>query len=226
MTIPRIRLVPAVVLLWVGSFWCSAFSETIPLPEHPRPDFERQGWQNLNGPWQFQFDKEDAGLGAKWFEQKDKRFDQNIIVPFPWGSPLSQVEDKSPIAWYARSLRLPDGWEQQRVFLVIGACDWETQAWLDGHPLGKHQGGYVPFEFELTGLLTPGQDHRLVLRVDDATRAFKLEGKQGYGNARGIWQTVYLESRPQRFLRQVHFLPDIDSGKVTIRAMLDAAASA
>jgi hypothetical protein len=86
----------------------------------------------------------------------------------------------------------------QRVFLVIGASDWHTTAWLDGTKLGEHQGGYTPFEFELTPHVRPGTAQRLTLRVDDADRAFKLEGKQGYGNARGIWQTPYLEARARR----------------------------
>jgi hypothetical protein len=203
----------------------AATAQTIPLPEHPRPDWERVGWTNLNGTWQFGFDKQDAGLKGKWFEAKQNLPGQ-IQVPFPWGSALSGVKDEAPVAWYARTVRMPEAWKGQRVFLVIGACDWETQAWLDGQPLGTHRGGYTPFEFELTRWLKPGRDHRLVLRVDDAARAFKLEGKQGYGNARGIWQTVYLEARPELFLRSVRFTPDIDQGKVKVQAELSAAAPA
>ncbi len=192
----------------------------IPLPEHPRPDFQRPAWQNLNGPWQFRFDKADAGLAEQWFAGNVK-FPETIVVPFPWGSALSTVPDQARIAWYGRTVRMPDDWRGQRVFLVIGACDWETQAWLDGKPLGTHRGGYTPFEFELTPQLKPGQDHRLVLRVDDADRPFKLEGKQGYGNARGIWQTVYLEARPATHLQTIHFVPDIDRAVVTVKATLN-----
>jgi hypothetical protein len=203
----------------------AAPATTIPLPEHPRPEFQRSTLLNLNGPWQFRFDAESAGLTAKWADGKTD-FPLTIIVPFPWGSVLSQVKDEAPIAWYARTVRLPEAWQGQRVFLVIGACDWETQAWLDGRPLGTHRGGYTPFEFELTPRLKPGQEHRLVLRVDDAKRDFKLEGKQGYGNARGIWQTVYLEARPPAHLVSLHFTPDIDQGRVVVRAELNAPAAA
>ncbi len=203
----------------------AAADSPIPLPEPPRPDFQREAWLNLNGPWQFVFDPGDHGLAEQWSARQDPMPD-TIIVPFPWGSPLSKVSDQAPIAWYERTVRAPETWQGQRVFLVIGACDWETQAWLDGHPIGTHRGGYTPFEFELTPHLKAGQDHRLVLRVDDSTRAFKLEGKQGYGNARGIWQTVYLEARPQTFLQTLHFTPDIDGGRVTVRATLNSPAPA
>jgi hypothetical protein len=200
-------------------------ADPIPLPEHPRPDFERTAWVNLNGPWQFGFDKENAGARAEW-SKGNAAFPLSITVPFPWGSVLSGVPDTAPIAWYRRTIKTPLDWEGNRVFLVVGACDWETEAWLDGTPVGTHRGGYVPFEFELTPHLKAGQEHRLVLRVDDTARAFKLEGKQGYGNARGIWQTVYLEARPQVYLETVHFSPDIDNGKVAVRATLSSAAPA
>jgi hypothetical protein len=103
---------------------------------------------------------------------------------------------------------------------VIGAADWRTTAWLDGQKLGTHDGGYIPFEFELTKNLKPGQPQRLVLRIDDAPRAFKLEGKQGYGNARGIWQTPYLEARGAVPLHTLHFSPDIDRKRVSVAARL------
>lgn len=215
------------LLVWLGLWSAISLmaSETIPLPEHPRPDFQRPQWLNLNGPWQFRFDADDAGRQAKWFAA-DAPFPHTIVVPFPWGSALSGVDDEAQIAWYARTVDVPAAWQGQRVFVVIGACDWETQAWLDGHPLGTHGGGYTPFEFELTEHLRAGQQHRLVLRVDDRDRAFKLEGKQGYGNARGIWQTVYLEARPKRFLTALHFAPDVDRERVAVTARLNAEAPA
>jgi len=191
----------------------------IPLPEHPRPDFQRDLWQNLNGPWQFQFDAPDSGEARGW-SRGELPSARTIVVPFPWGSPLSGVPDSAVIAWYARSIAVPAAWAGRRVFLVIGAADWRTTAWLDGQQLGTHDGGYIPFEFELTRYLKPGQEHRLVLRIDDAPRAFKLEGKQGYGNARGIWQTPYLEARGRTPLRTLHFSPDVDRGRVVVAAQL------
>jgi beta-galactosidase/beta-glucuronidase len=164
-------------------------AQTIPLPEHPRPDFERTSWQNLNGVWQFEFDSLDQGITKKWNEGT-AAFAHKITVPFPWGSSLSGVKDKADIAWYKREITISPEWKNKRTFLTIGASDWETTVWLDGKLLGKHQGGYTPFSFELTEHLKYGQSQKLVVRADDKRREFTLYGKQGYGNARGIWQTV------------------------------------
>jgi hypothetical protein len=196
---------------------------SMPLPEHPRPDHFRESWINLNGTWDFRFDPEDKGEREGW-QNGSASFSEKILVPFSWGSPLSGVGDKADIGWYSRTVRVPREWDGKRVFLVIGASDWITTGWLDGKPLGSHRGGYTPFEFELTSLLTPGRDQRLVLRVDDTKQPFKLEGKQGYGPARGIWQTPYLEARGADPLAAVHFLPDIDRETVVVKAYLLAPA--
>jgi hypothetical protein len=202
-------------------------TEEIPLPEHPRPDFERPDWLNLNGPWAFRSDSTDAGLRERWADGAADGeaagaggFPERITVPFSWGSPLSGVEDEADIGWYARTVEVPARWDGRRVFLVIGASDWRTTAWLDGEELGTQQGGYTPFAFELTPHVRPGDRHRLVMRVDDTPHGYRLEGKQGYGNARGIWQTPYLEARGDAALEWVHFTPDIHEGRVTVEARL------
>lgn len=197
----------------------SLFGQSIPLPEHPRPDFERKQWENLNGEWNFAFDSLNIGIQENW-AAVPSGFDKKITVPFPWGSALSGVADEADIAWYHRTISVAEQWKNKRTFLTIGASDWETTVWLDGQLIGKHQGGYVPFSFELTDFIQYDQAQDLVIRVDDARRDFTLYGKQGYGNARGIWQTIYLESRGQNYLEALHFTPDIDNELVQITAYL------
>src|SRR5258705_6030208 len=89
-----------------------------PLPEHPRPDFQRPQWLNLNGRWQFWFGQQDSGK-------------REIVVPFSWGSPLSGVPDSGDIGWDARAITLPHARRRRRAFLVFPALDRCTTAWLD-----------------------------------------------------------------------------------------------
>lgn len=192
-------------------------AQNLPLPEHPRPDFERMQWLNLNGVWQFEFDSLNVGKEKLWFNNNTD-FSKKITVPFPWGSNLSGIKDEADIAWYSKSIVLDNKWNNKRVFITIGASDWETEVWFDGHYLGKHQGGYTPFSFELTKYIKIGVQQNIVIRVDDVRRDFTLYGKQGYGNARGIWQTVYLEAMGKTAFDYIHFTPDIDNGTVNISA--------
>ena len=143
------RVASLSLLLFVATS-LQAQDAAIPLPEHPRPDLERAEWVNLNGDWSFRFDKDGKGEAERWFESAPSGFPLKIHVPFPWGSKLSGVPDEADIAWYARSVRVPEGWKGKRIFLVVGASDWKTSGWLDGQPIGNYQGGYTPFELELT----------------------------------------------------------------------------
>jgi hypothetical protein len=215
-----------IILMTIMSISIAAeFSkDNIPLPEHPRPDFQREEWINLNGPWNFKFDSEDVGETQKWYSG-DSEYEKEIMVPFSWGSKLSGVNDEADIAWYKRSIKVPSDWKNNRIALVIGACDWHTKVWLDGKFLGEHKGGYTPFEFDLTEHVVAGKDHSLVLRVDDTPYPFKLYGKQGYGRAAGIWQTIYLEARPENSIQYIHFTPDIDNDLVKVNLALNEAAS-
>ena len=198
------------------SFLCFAsllFAQQIPLPEHPRPDFERSNWLNLNGIWDFEFDSLNIGVEKIW-QNGNTAFSKKINVPFPWGAPLSGVKDQADIGWYKKKITVPKSWENKRVYVTVGASDWETTVWLDGVLVGKHQGGYTPFSFELTQNIKYDAPQYLVIRADDKRRSFTLYGKQGYGNARGIWQTIYLEGRGKTFMESIHFTPDIDKNTV------------
>ena len=195
----------------------------IPLPEHPRPDFKRDQWQNLNGKWDFKFDPNNEGLSNSWFTG-EKKFEDKIIVPFSWGSKLSGLPDNANIGWYSRDIEVSSKWKGKKIFITIGASDWETSLWIDGKFVGKHEGGYTPFSFELTPFLTYGKKHKIIVRVDDDagdpnkfSRGHALYGKQGYGNARGIWQTVYLEARGSNYFDAIHFTPDIDNKSVNVK---------
>ena len=190
--------------------------QSIPLKEHPRPDFQRDQWLNLNGLWDFRFDPQNAGENEKWYDKSDS-FDKKILVPFPWGSKLSGVNNEAEIGWYSRQIEVPSDWNGKKIFIVFGASDWITTAWLDGQKLGSYQGGYTPFEFEITPYLKKGEKQQLVVRVDDSPFPYKLYGKQGYGEAKGIWQTVYLDARGQCFVKSLKFTPDIDNQKVNVK---------
>ena len=134
------------------------------LPEHPRPDFERSQWINLNGEWDFKFDPKDLGVKEHW-EKSQQKYPLKIQVPFPWGSQLSGVKDETDIAWYQRLIEVPANWQSKRTFLVIGASDWKTDVYLDGQKIGSHEGGYTPFSFDLTKFLKSGQKQQLNILV-------------------------------------------------------------
>ena len=179
----------------------------IPLPEHPRPDWERSDWINLNGEWDF--------------GNAPDRLDQKILVPFGWGSPASGVKDLGDRGFYSRKVTVPSEWKGKRVFVIVGASDHDTTCRFAGETVGSYSGGYVPFEFELTEFVRWGEEQTLEFDVWDPSDkesrdGHYLYGKQGYGNVRGIWQTVYLEARGEEYLDSATFTPSLEDGSVFV----------
>jgi len=219
----KLKFVVLFAMLATG-FITSAQTPNIPLPEHPRPDFMREQWLNLNGYWDFMLDADNKGESMEWQKSKTA-FTQRILVPFPWGSKLSEVDNKAEIGWYRRAISVPATWKGKRIFVIVGACDYQTKAWFDGNMIGEHSGGYTPFEFEITNTVNFGSEQLLTIKADDSPKPHKLEGKQGYGQAKGIWQTVYLEAREAIFFKKVHFVPDIDKRVVKVKVTLNQPAA-
>jgi len=196
----------------------------IPLKEYPRPDFERAVWQNLNGYWQFAPDSADTGEKDNWQDAPEK-FGSKILVPFSWASPMSGIElPKVNVGWYSRSFSVKGkDWTGKDIYLIFGASDFHTKVWINGQTAGEHKGGYLPFEFNITDLLKTG-NNEIVVRVEDEELDNRPSGKQYYGNAKGIWQTVYLEPRSSIHLSALRFTPDIDNSKVNVAVELSAPA--
>lgn len=135
------------------------------------------------------------------------------------------------VGWYRRDVVIPDNpaWRGKRTILTIGAADFFTDAWCNGVHLGHHEGGYTPFEFDLTDALESGGDHRacLVLRVEDPMENHEQPvGKQWrwYTTTSGIWQTIFVEPRSQRHVASFRIVTDIESGTARFSVKLDGPA--
>lgn len=203
-------------------------SRGIPRPEYPRPQFVRREWLNLNGTWEFRLDPENAGIAQSWFHSAG--FDKTILVPFSIESKLSGIADRSfhPCIWYRRTFRVPENWSGKRILLHFGAVDYKAMAWVNGIPVGWHEGGHTPFQAEITGELKAG-DNVLVVRAEDPpTDRYIPRGKQHweeesvsifYARTTGIWQTVWLEPVSGSHVASVRITPHLN-GKVEFDARI------
>ncbi len=91
--------------------------------EYPRPQFEREAWQNLNGSWQFEFDDENTGLAEQWFDA-GRSFSRTIEVPFAYQTPLSGIHDTSfhDWVWYKRNFSVDGGWKGKKGVAPFRGC--------------------------------------------------------------------------------------------------------
>ena len=203
----------------------------LPRPEHPRPNWHRELWLNLNGAWQFAFDPRLEGEHRRWYRpENDHPFEQQIVVPFPWESKLSGVARKDYLGagWYRREITMPRAWQGQRVWLHFGAVDWHARVWLNGRPIGEHEGGYTPFAFDMTPYLQPDVPAQLVVRAFDVCDATTPLGKQvprWYNHSSGIWQTVWLEATGAGRIVRAYITPDLAGGGARVRLTLQVPAA-
>ncbi len=133
-------------------------------------------------------------------------------------------EPRHTIGWYRKTVSVPENWGDRRVILNFGAVDWETTVWVNGQIIGKNENGYLPFEFDITDALTPGEPALIVVRAYDAQdHGEQLAGKQigWYERTSGIWQSVYLEPRNATHIAQCHITPDIDNASATFDVKID-----
>ncbi|MDH7482361.1 MAG: glycoside hydrolase family 2 TIM barrel-domain containing protein [Armatimonadota bacterium] len=198
----------------------------IPRPEHPRPDFMRAAWQNLNGKWQFAIDNEKSGMEKGWHTGHD--FPSEILVPFCPESRLSGIgmTDFMNAVWYRRHFKVDKALQGRRLLLHFGAVDYEARVWVNGHEVAHHRGGYTPFSADVTDVVDMnGENELVVYAVDELRTGFQPSGKQShrlesygcmYTRTTGIWQTVWLEAVPETYISSLAIWPDAMNGRVAL----------
>jgi beta-galactosidase/beta-glucuronidase len=204
--------------------WGTAVTAENAWTEYPRPQMQRDAWQNLNGMWDYAITQiGDKSAPATWAGK--------ILVPFALESKLGGVQrllQPNEALWYRRAFELKPS-AGKRTLLHFEAVDYRCEVWLNGTLLGSHRGGNTPFSIEISKAARAGQNELLV-RVEDETEGYQLRGKQvlkpegiWYTRVSGIWQTVWLEEAPASFIEDLHISTDAAKGTVTVAADLDGA---
>jgi len=193
--------------------WAADIDPLKPWPEYPRPDMIRTNWLNLNGLWDYAVTAKDA---------KPDTWEGQILVPFPIESALSGVKRRvsdTENLWYKTEFKVPAKWKKSKLLLNFEACDWETKVFVDGKEAGMHRGGYDPFSFEISGLLSDENTHELMVCVwDPSSNGPQPRGKQvnnpggiWYTPTTGIWQTVWIEPVNEAYITSFRVVSDIDA---------------
>ena len=210
---------------------CCEKLNAIPRPEHPRPDFVRETFFNLNGVWQFAFDDENKGVREGWMKPGTK-LPLEITVPFAYqtkASGLGPTDEIHPVIWYRRAFTVPQEMQGKRILIRFGAGDFECAVYVNGQQVGTHKGGYTPFALDVTDALVEGEND-LCLRVQDDPDCTQPRGKQywdrglmgcWYTPVSGIWQTVYMEAVGEYGMKFIHVTPDYDRHMFTAEIALD-----
>lgn len=172
---------------------------------------------SLDGIWEFLHIAEDRMSGPAEVRA--------IRVPRPWQAEFDDLRMRAGIGIYRRTVDVPAEWLRGHVWIRFGAVFHKAKVWVNGELAGSNEGGFLPFSFDVTRLLKPGENE-VKIRVDsptdnpaefpDSPFAEIPFGKQSwYGPLSGIWQSVCLEARIVDHIARLKLVPNRESGQVS-----------
>ncbi|MFW2475796.1 MAG: glycoside hydrolase family 2 protein, partial [Sediminibacterium sp.] len=208
--------------------WAKAVSPANALKEYPRPQLERKNlpngqasWVNLNGLWDYAISDSVTTTPA---------YAGKILVPYPLESSLSGIKKALQPAerlWYKKVFTHNSN-TSEKTILHFGAVDYQCWIYLNGKEIGIHEGGYTAFSFDITPYIRSGENELVVKVYDPSDAGIGPRGKQVlnpaniyYTSSSGIWQTVWLESVPEKYITQITITPNIDKSSVAIKVGAD-----
>ena len=194
---------------------------------YPRPQMVRANWTNLNGEWDY------AVTSVTNTPGRPEKWDGKILVPFPIESALSGVGRllrPDEFLWYTRTIEC-DPKPEERILLHFGGVDFRTMVFIGHDEVTDvpHEGGQNPFTVDITDYVKKG-GNELTVCVWDPTEDFvNSRGKQSfnpsgcfYTRVSGIWQTVWMETVPENYIKSYKVFTDIDKGEVSIEFKVES----
>ncbi|MGN7988727.1 glycoside hydrolase family 2 protein [Pedobacter sp. 22226] len=167
--------------------------------------------QSLNGQWEAIIDQYDQGRKNKIYLNKkpagktdfyEYAFDSGLKlnVPSDWNSQLPELKYYEGTVWYARHFDALKA-DHERLFIYFAAVSYRCKVYLNGKEIVEHEGGFTPFQVEITDLVKKS-DNFLALEVNNTRTADAIPAKSfDWWNYGGITRDVMLVSTPKIFIQ-------------------------
>ncbi len=177
--------------------------------------------QSLGGKWDAIIDPYDQGRrneiymnrtpqGKTDFYEYSFTGGQRLNVPSDWNSQTPELKYYEGTVWYARRFDVQEN-AGERLFLYFGAVSYRCRVYLNGEEIGRHEGGFTPFQFDVTGKVKPADNFLAIevnnTRTPDAIPAMNFD----WWNYGGITRDVFLVYMPQVFIEDYFVRLDKDS---------------
>ena len=119
----------------------------------------------LSGFFDFKLDPDNVGEEENW--QKGVESSRSIGIPGSWNEQFIDTRDYLGPTWHFKKFYVPSSWKEKLVWFRIGAANYYAKVWINGKFIGEHEGGYLPFQFEVTDKVTFGKENFLSVKVDN-----------------------------------------------------------
>lgn len=171
---------------------------------YPRPQMKRKCYLMLNQNWTLN--------------------GRPICVPFPPQSLLSGYKKRvGSRLMYNTEFEIPQNFREERVLLHFGAVDQIAEIYVNDSYVGRHEGGYLPFSFDISKHIKKESKQKLEVRVTDTLnrkypygKQCKKRGGMWYTPVSGIWQSVWLENVPETYIKKIKIIPDLEGVRIKL----------
>lgn len=181
--------------------------------------------RSLDGLWRFRADAAARGRAERWFAHPlVDAIDMPVPASFNDVVPGRELHDHVGEVWYQRAVRVPRGWAGERVVLRFDAATHRATVWVGETEVMSHEGGYTPFEADVTAYVTPGEEVRITAVVDntltwetvppgivvDTPHGRRQKYMHDFFNYAGLHRTVWLYSTPATHVADVTVVTGVD----------------
>jgi beta-glucuronidase len=187
--------------------------------------------KSLNGLWHFTLDTAGEGRAEGWWRERLPG-SREVPVPASYNDllPEAGAHDHVGDAWYQTVARVPEPWRDERVVLRFDAATHRAVVWVDETEVLEHEGGYTPFEADVTDLVEPGGEIRITAVVDNVLSwrsippGYIEETPDGprqryfhdFFNYAGLHRTVWLYTTPASYVDDVTVVTELDGSTGTV----------
>ncbi|MDQ3896457.1 MAG: beta-glucuronidase [Actinomycetota bacterium] len=187
----------------------------------------------LDGLWRFALDAGGRGRREGWWTERLAGA-REIPVPASYNDLFAMAEVRNHVGdvWYQTVARIPEGWGGERVVLRFDAATHHAVVWVDETQVVEHEGGYTPFEADVTDLVQPGEEVRITAVVSNVLTWQTIppgyvEETAGGGrrqqvfhdffNYAGLHRTVWLYTTPRSYVADITVVTGLDGSTGTVR---------
>lgn len=127
---------------------------------------------DLSGIWEFKKDPENIGIKNQWFNGLTET--RSIAVPGSWNEQFTDSRDYLDAVWYQTEAFVPENWSDEEVWIRFGSVNYHATVWVNGQQLGIHEGGHLPFAFDISKVTKTGEKNTIVVRVENELKPSRV----------------------------------------------------
>jgi beta-glucuronidase len=167
------HLAPLLILLVLMPAQAQTFTPADPslIALYPQQN-DLRNTLNLSGMWKFKKDSLNVGERENW--QNGLTEARSIAVPGSWNEQFADLRDYLDRAWYETETYVPSSWKGQRIYIRIGSANYAAKLWINGKAVGAHEGGHLPFAFEIGQFVNWGGPNRISIQIENILKPSRV----------------------------------------------------